>query len=221
MKKFLNALLVLCLSFGLYACGDDGEGEGAAGGSAGGAGEGGAGGGGEDVALMCGDPACGGDLTGSWNLTEACTTPDAAEGFAEMCPEASQTAGETSVSGTIVFNEDGTFTRMSAFSGSATVNIPTSCLMGLTCDIISSFLTEAGGSCSAGAADSCDCTLTFEDEDTSGSGTYTIEGNTVTMVEPDDEGMDEATTLDFCARASSAVVVGTGDDVGTSFLLTR
>ena len=82
MKKFLNALLVLCLSFGLYAYGDDGEGEGAAGGSAGGAGEGGAGGGGEDVALMCGDPACGGDLTGSWNLTEACTTPDAAEGFA-------------------------------------------------------------------------------------------------------------------------------------------
>jgi hypothetical protein len=92
--------------------------------------------------------------------------------------------------------------------------------MGFTCDIIGGFLGDAG-SCVAGDAENCECTLSFEDEDSSGTGTYTIEGNTITMVEPDDEGEDDATVLDFCARSTSAVVAGTGEDAGTSFLLTR
>src|SRR5258708_34221298 len=75
--------------------------------------------------------ACGGDVTGTWTLTKACTS-GAPNPLATQCPSSTFQIVET-VGGTINFKSDGTYSANTTSSSAGDFTLPASCLMGATC----------------------------------------------------------------------------------------
>src|SRR5258708_3867251 len=75
--------------------------------------------------------ACGGDVTGTWTLTKACTS-GAPNPLATQCPSSTFQIVET-VGGTINFKSDGTYSANTTSSSAGDFTLPPSCLRGPTC----------------------------------------------------------------------------------------
>jgi len=174
MKILLRALGALVWTASLASgCGGDSESD-SAGGDA-----------------SCGKVApCGGDVVGTWKITKSCADSAAIiAAVSEICPAATVQSIDVQTTGTFSFNADGTYTEGVTTGGSATVFIPSSCLVqgGITytCSLVTLALTvmkPAGVdsiSCSD-ASGGCDCKVVPSTLVRNQAGTYTTTDNTYT-----------------------------------------
>jgi hypothetical protein len=147
----------------------------------GGGGLGGAGGAG-----ACGTvEPCGGDIVGTWKLTEDCVNLAALQPAAQqICATARITSATAGVSGTLTFNADLTYTRTQTTTAIIDWSIPISCVSGLTCADFGA-LVQAG--ITAGETFTCTGTVSCSCQEAgveshSESGTYALSGTDLTVV---------------------------------------
>src|SRR5262245_32072604 len=173
----------------LVSCGGSGGQTGTAGNGGGGRAGNGAGGqaGGTDGggASCVAVSACGGNIVGSWRVTQSCVT--ATQDLGNICPGATAEI-EFVIGGTVTYNADGTYSTM-ATGGNATYHehFPSGCMpFGQTCDQLGQALVDAGtmtsSSCSTDAAGGCNCDGTVPETTTNQTGTYSTSGGTLTLM---------------------------------------
>lgn len=170
---------------------------------------GGGGGGDDDDAASCDFAACGGDPVGEWRIADSCVTYDTSP--PEDCPEADASYGTVDMSGTMSLDADGTYSLSTSMSFDVTIDFPTSCLGGATCDQIEQnlVLSFPGSSCQT-SAQGCACTSPF-DESSDETGTWEADGGTLRVV---DQGGDP-TDLDLCATGGSLQLRSASEGGGT------
>jgi hypothetical protein len=195
------ALLLMSCGGSGGQIGDAGNGGGgrAGSGAAGGVGgqTGGTGGGGASCATVS---ACGGDLVGTWKVTQSCLTsiPD----LSGVCAGAS---GELAYmfSGTVTYNVDGTYSSMFDATVAGHERYPSGCAPhGLTCAELEQSgrqAVDAGKvisyTCSTDAAGACNCDSVTPESSANTSGTYSISGGTLTTTA---DGM--TSTSSYCVQ---------------------
>src|SRR5262245_46639820 len=138
--SFVSALVLgsALLSIAAAGCGDDGGGS-------------------------CGTvQPCGGDAVGSWNASAACADKANAEAvFLQLasglgCQAATLGSYSLAASGNLTLLADQTYTSTLEVRTSANVNVPSSCLQGLTCQLLT--LAFQGVSTQFGDIESANCT---------------------------------------------------------------
>jgi hypothetical protein len=136
---------------------------------------------------------CGGSLTGTWTLTNACVSlSEPTTDAGTTCPGESIQVGSVALSGTITFNSDMTYSTNFDETTSTTAVFPSSCLTSgsvtLTCsDLVTALSSddeEDGGTgetvnCTMSGSN-CDCTLAISAQ-ANDTGTYSTSGDTVTL----------------------------------------
>ena len=222
-RRRLLALSVNTLVLGLLLAGCSGDDDDSDGGTGGATGSGGTGGG----AAVCGDVVpCGGDVVGTWNVTDSCLTVGGDIDltlFGIGCTAAPIT-GTLAVTGTLTFDAAGTYTDGTATSGSTQVAMPAACLLvsgtTTTCDRVDPPFSTAGftqKACTQSASGGCDCTASVEAATgfgaistyTSSSGNYTIAGSVMTMDET------EGIAYSYCVSGNTMTLVPTYTTNGT------
>jgi hypothetical protein len=136
--------------------------------------------------------ACGGDLAGNWTIVDACGLSQPYD----QCPAATIEADVT-VTGTTSFEAGGTYSITSTTVGTASIELPASCLPPLvtSCDQIEALFED--GQCTGTPQTSCACTFTINQTETE-PGAYTVSGTVVTL-DPDGEGEDQGPRpTDYC-----------------------
>ena len=138
---------------------------------------------------------CGGDVVGNWTISGACFNAAALNMDIGMsCPGATVSITALSVSGSVSFNADLTYTTVGTASISVRETIPASCLAAgggtLTCaqldqqiqqDIAANPSSTQSGHCEGSSI--CTCTVTNGPQTTSETGTYTTSGTTLTFTD--------------------------------------
>jgi hypothetical protein len=173
-----------------------------------------------------GATACGGHLAAAWTYEAACgsVSPIPPE-LAAMCTSLTQSNLAYSISGTLTFGSDLTYTRSSTTTVSLTVVVPGDCLSGLDCGTVETFIPQmmAGGSgtCTASGADcSCDVAWTYPNDE---SGSYAVSDNLLTISSVTDAGVPN--TYHFCVQGDSLVMTGSDTNQPVpeqlGYLLTR
>ena len=189
-----NTVPVVVTLFAIFAggCGDDG------------------GASGNNLALCANFEACGGDPVGTWELDSSCF-----DGNIEIpgCTAATFDI-QISQTGTVVLNDDGSYTSSVVTEGFTEVSAPASCLMGITdCGLLND--PDEGVACTGNAEESCTCTSSLDDTDTD-TGTWTTAGNTLTITsggEPD--------VFEYCVSGSTMTIYQDDGDVTTAIRLRR
>ena len=183
-RAFVGAALLLAsCGRGGGQTGTGGNGGGAAG--SGGAGANGSGGGGSaggaDGGVNCNavTTACGGNIVGTWKVTQTCLS--ASQDLSSQCPGASAIYDYT-LGGTTTYNADGTYSSAGTLSTLVHEHFPVGCMpFGFTCAELEQMAMAAGtGSCSTDAAGACNCDEVAPVTSTSATGTYTASGGTLT-----------------------------------------
>jgi hypothetical protein len=166
--------------------------------------------------------ACGGNLVGTWKIVDSCSAGTLSPN--PSCPGETTQVSSLSVSGTYVFNGDGTYSASLSETASETITIPTSCLststIPVTCDELSMGLTgpvstsdDAGTGSTTGmcttANGSCNCGFRLSLSDAMGRGTYATSGDTVTL---DKSNASEI----YCVSGSTLYLLGVETDAGTT-----
>jgi hypothetical protein len=182
--------------------------------------------GGSSSSASCGSQtACGGNVVGTWKVESSCSsTSSSYRPFAipssgekpNFCSSTLSASGLT-VSGTLTFGSDSTYSFTLVEGGSIRYTVPSWCPTGLA------ELAQAGAngaSCSALGADvgmscqasggNCLCDLKLVTQTDNESGTYSVAGTNLTLM-PTTGGA--ATTNGFCAT-SSELHVSEVDDTG-------
>ena len=141
---------------------------------------------------------CGGDVVGTWKASGSCVNTAALNAsvgsdFMSQCPGASVGNPRQSISGTITFNGNLTYTRNITTSASMDMTIPASCLtqggITLTCAQLNAAFQQAFqgdpnsdiASFTCGGSGSCSCRFTLKPTTTSDSGTYSTSGTTMAL----------------------------------------
>jgi len=118
--------------------------------------------------------ACGGDVTGSWNVVAVCNAPltdDDCDGLTwEIIDDRS--------SGTIEFNGDGTYDQTYQLDLDFEAQLPRDCVFNSPCSTVASLMGDLVDSCEENTEGICDCVGTLVDT-TVDSGTWEMDGNTV------------------------------------------
>jgi hypothetical protein len=176
------------------------------------------------VAGSCGEIGatdCGGDLVGTWNFSLGCITlpddflvdPDTGEDPFAQCGGASLNA-VVDMSGTIAFNEDGTYALNNMIDADITISIPKECIGGDMADCAG---LENEDNMVEDAGDTCDV-LETHTEMNDQAGTYEISGNTVTTTHDGEEGRP----TDYCVQGDTLTVhIVDEDGTETVFQATR
>lgn len=168
----------------------------------------GGGGGGGGTCATAGN--CGGDLTGDWRVTASCARTSGTVG-ATACPNAT-VSGPLTFTGTASYNADLTYTATLATSGTEVVDVPASCLVQsgvpVTCEQLNFLLPTLMPSlsalnlhCVSASGGGCSCTATLNALTTTGSGTYTTSGGTLTVTPA--SGAPQAN--DYCVKGSNTL----------------
>jgi hypothetical protein len=162
-------------------------------------------GGGTGNATCESNASCGGNIVGTWAVTQVCdlTTSVPPGG----CADATNIVSDQVQTGTIAFRSDGTATQMFTTTGTLTKSSPPICLTSAmqTCadmDAAARALvgsTYTAASC-ADSAGTCVCTLMFASP-ANVSGTYTTSGSTLTVVSSAD-----TTTGTFCVAGANLII---------------
>ena len=214
-RVFLGVVLLLA------ACGSSGGQTTDGGNGSGGSGSKGSGGAGGQASGTGGSGAscpptvspCGGNIVGTWKVTQYCvTTTQVLSSAGSGCTGATATY-QFFYSGSLTFNTDGTFD--SAVTGGATVTeqFPSGCNpFGFTCQQLGQSAMDAGtGTCSADATGGCTCDVATKAlMPASPTGTYSVSGSTLTTV---DNG--NATTNSYCVQGASLYEMADRQDGGT------
>jgi hypothetical protein len=205
------ALLIISCGGGGGRTADGGTG-GSHGGSGGSGGVGGhatgTGGSGGNGASCPSVSPCGGNLVGTWKVTQTCLT--ATGNLGNLCDGGDAPANLAfSFSGTLTFNADGTYS--SALTGSETAHeyFPSGCApFGATCAQLGQQVIDGGSiSCSLDSAGGCTCDSMAPARDSSQSGTYATSGSTVSTTH------DGTTSVaSYCVQGSVLYeIAGPGD----------
>jgi len=187
MKKLLLATLLLSASSVLsLGCGPDGGGG------------------------SCGSAPCGGDIVGTWNVSNICVDTSALmDSFmVEGCPQATVGAFVISATGPFMFNADQTYAINLTLNGTASFNFPGSCLMGVTCDVLSTAVQAQIAadpdapfqSATCAGSSGCTCTFVLLPETMGETGTYTVSGSSLLTTS---NGTTES--VDYCVQGSTVV----------------
>ena len=129
---------------------------------------------------------CGGDAVGTWNATAACANKANAEmTFLQIagalgCQDATLGSYSLAASGNATFAADLSYTSTLAVRTSANVNVPSTCLQGLSCGLLTlgfqntttQFGTIESANCTGSG--SCTCALTISAPVFDSPGTYTV-----------------------------------------------
>ncbi len=137
--------------------------------------------------------ACGGDLVGAWEIDGVCQEAEPAE-----CP-GSRFSQRLSMTGTISFGPDMTYTQQTTAVGSISIHAPAACIP----DDVES-CSDSGLDCTGTPQTACDCSSSSSEEvDTSGS--YQLIGTTTLAT---DDGF-----YDFCVDGDTLRLQGSDDAV--------
>lgn len=160
----------------------------------------------------CSGSPCGGDVVGTWNVTDYCF--NAMEAVAEACPQA-KISMDLSASGMVQYTSNGTYTSSLTLSGNASSTLPPACLMfqglTLTCEQVNQLYAArmaepdfpfSSASCSA-AGTSCRCAFTLRPMVSNETGTYSVSGTTLSMTNAAD-GMTEV--VEYCASGNGSTL---------------
>lgn len=163
---------------------------------------------------QCMFSTCGGDLVGSWTIASACIL--SGEESISECPSAEVTL-ELDQDGTVEFEAGGDYSTSFMNNGATmTAVLPASC-MGeyenpASCTALGTHLSEGTVvTCTGDVAVSCTCTMVFDGDEApdTESGTYTTDGNTVTLTPSGENETPE--TLDYCVEGNTLTVQSTED----------
>lgn len=203
--KLLTGIASALVVITLGSCGGDGGGSGGA----------------------CGPlTACGGDVVGTWTVKDFCGTGKISF---STCPQVDVNLDGVKATGEQTFGADKTYSSNTQVSGSATMHIPTSCLMfgGLqvTCDFVNmTFMTQNATmpndtieslTCSKEAT-GCSCKVGLKAKTLAEMGTYSSNGTSLTLT----PSGGTAKTNDYCVAGTTltyrpaAGAMATGSDPG-------
>jgi hypothetical protein len=126
--------------------------------------------------------ACGGDIVGTWMITSSCLSANGSM-FDMTCPNATVSSSNLSVSGTVTYAADMTYTATTSGSGTVVVGLPASCLVSQGITVTCSQLNQAfaadptlappGTSCVDAPGGACDCSVQVTGTPSTETGTYT------------------------------------------------
>jgi hypothetical protein len=175
-------------------------------------------------AASCNTTACGGDIVGKWKIVGYCgsltTQATSMPGCAE--PLTTDVVGLT-VTGTVEYRRDGTYTASMNSAGTAQLTYPAACLtlrgVTVTCEQLNqAFKQQAGAmadagvtslSCAAGASGGCVCTEVIAGQSHLTQGTYTVGGGVLT------EGTgSSASTSSYCVQGNGLTLTPQGTSSG-------
>ncbi|MFI5302542.1 MAG: hypothetical protein ACHREM_31005 [Polyangiales bacterium] len=144
--------------------------------------------------------ACGGNVVGSWVLSEECLVGSA--GVAS-CPSATATIS-TPATGTATFGTDGTYSSAFTATPTESLTMPGSCLTGVSdCTAFATSLAKQAGiksaTCTGTVATSCQCQVGLPSTSSTESGTYTTAGNNLTLLPTGSAPL----TVTYCAQGTS------------------
>jgi hypothetical protein len=157
---------------------------------------------------------CGGDVVGSWDLAALCVSRAADERmFADSlvgsaCPTQALGSVTRGAVGTFVFNADLTFSTSTVLTNETTINIPASCLSGLTCadlTVLPQSEVDAGlrpgvDSIACAGSSGCVCSQVSSPSQVSETGTYAITGSVLNLT-----ATTSATeTFEYCIQGDTA-----------------
>jgi len=202
----LSFLSATCLAFVFFGCVE-------AGGGGGGDGDGGSM---SANGLSCGAAACGGDIVGTWTLETWCgELPEFPP--SEMCPSAVVEI-DIAMAGTLTINADESFTRAIDTTTNGSMTLPAECLEMASCEELHAYFMMEEESpvsrCESADNDGCRCTYKETVSTDEVSGTYTVDGNTVTL----NDGETEE-TVDFCVGGNSIHLAPSQSEI--SFLFNK
>ncbi|HEY2406385.1 MAG TPA: hypothetical protein VGI10_10300 [Polyangiaceae bacterium] len=131
----------------------------------------------DDTGPQCAAPAaCGGDLVGTWLLESACAA--VSETVNDSC-QIVVDSSSVSATGTVTYNDDGTYTSSITYSGAYTETYPASCLAdGSMCSDLAAMLGDA---CSTNSDGSCACSVPTSGLPVSSTGGYTVSGSALQL----------------------------------------
>jgi hypothetical protein len=180
-------------------------------GSGGRAASGGAGGTGGEAACASFTP-CGGDLVGTWNITETCVT--IRSDLSGVCNGGDAWAtGTLTLTGSLTYNTDHTYTSTVGGAEAVHYHYPSACLQ-TTCDDFGQTL-RAGGvtnlTCTTDAtAATCDCDGVAPAGSDAG-GTYSISGTTTVTTVPNS---GSPSNISYCVQGNVLREAGLSPDGG-------
>jgi hypothetical protein len=139
-------------------------------------------------------PACGGNIVGTWKITDSCVGSGDLLEPADDCPGQTGSTANFKITGTLVYNADQTYTAITSSTGNVVIKYPNTCLTtnGITCAALSQGVmdelampgaTFTAGSCAA-APTACVCTLAIDSASAVEKGVYTTTAAGVLTQEP-------------------------------------
>lgn len=148
----------------------------------------------------CNFEACtGGDIVGTWDIQGACVDLPV-NPLEETCPEATIDLG-TNMSGTVTFNDDGTYDVAITLSSNFSFTLPASCV-GESVDCQAD-VGDEDTSCESDGEGGCTCVQTGDEEVSESSGTYEVNGSTITTTSSEGDG----NTVEICVSGDTLKVM--------------
>lgn len=152
------------------------------------------------------EAACGGDITGNWKIVDFCPDTSAVpEAITQICESAKLEYDEPSISGTIAYKADKTYTQTASASGTGYLVLDQACLkqgsVTLTCKQIEEAINDKAKSkvqCSA-AGSGCRCGLGINQK-ADDQGTWAVSGQSLSVTPTGGTKADSA----FCVKADKA-----------------
>jgi hypothetical protein len=150
--------------------------------------------------------ACGGDITGNWKIVDFCPDTSAVpEAITQICESAKLEYDEPSISGTIAYKTDKTYTQTASASGTGYLVLDQACLkqgtVTLTCKQIEDAINDKSKSkvaCSA-AGSGCRCGLGINQK-ADDEGTFAVAGQNLSVTPKGGTKTDSA----ICVKADKA-----------------
>ena len=160
---------------------------------------------------------CGGDVVGSWTISDGCINPVLGmqiavdEGFTALCPTSTLTNMTSDASGGFSFNADLTYSSSITATIGFNWNVQTSCLGGMTCAEFNAAIQAAQQqnpdpgiqSITCAGSGTCVCRFIGTPQSENETGTYTTSGTAITTTASD--GTVE--TGDYCIQDNTFHVV--------------
>ena len=150
--------------------------------------------------------ACGGSIVGTWTITSSCVS-ESGSMFDSQCPSATVRSSGLTITGSVTYNADGTYSSTSTLNGSLYVTLPPSCLTSngvtLTCDQLNQVVQSnptPGLTLNCTGSSSCACTETIADQPSNATGTYTT---TAAGLLTDTPSGGTADQTDYCVKGTT------------------
>jgi hypothetical protein len=163
----------------------------------------------------CGVQACGGDVVGTWHASSACANrallnQQFLSGIMPYCQGATLGAVAFHPAGSMTFGTDLSYSAAVTMSLTVGINIPSSCLSGQSCAVLTAALQGSVGtggvqSVSCVGTSSCTCTLTAVSDIENSSGTYTTAGTVLNLYAT--SGTTSGGGGDYCVKGKALHLV--------------